>query len=90
MKGLATFTDEEIWGLVYYVRSLIEVKDTPAGAALHARLDAPTNATWTPPPLPAPTDPATTAPGAPAVAPGAAPTKPAAPAKPAPAKKKPA
>lgn len=33
-----TLTDEELWGLAYYVNSLVEIKGKPEAAALHAKL----------------------------------------------------
>jgi mono/diheme cytochrome c family protein len=62
-------TEEQLWGMVYYVKSLIDMAGTPAAEALRAKLLDPSNLSWTPP-APAPTP----APAAPAPAP-AAPTK---------------
>src|SRR5207248_5164238 len=40
--------EEELWGLVYYVKSLMDLKDTPAAAELTAKLTAPVNMSWKP------------------------------------------
>ena len=76
-------TDDEIWALSYYIRSLVEIRDTPASTALHARLDDPANLAWLPPPKAPPPAPEGTPPAAPeGTKPGdAAPVKPAAPKK---------
>jgi len=58
-------SEEEIWGLVYYVKSLIDISGTPAAAALQAQLNSPANLNWAPP-APAPAAPAAPAPAAPA------------------------
>jgi mono/diheme cytochrome c family protein len=42
--GLA---DDEIWSIVYYVKSLIDLKGTAGAKALHAKLAAPANLSWT-------------------------------------------
>ncbi len=42
-------TDDEIWALAYYVRSLIDLRGTPAQKALHERLESPENLAWLPP-----------------------------------------
>jgi mono/diheme cytochrome c family protein len=47
--------ENEIWGLVYYVNSLRELKGTPAAAELYTKLTATTNMNWKPAPeAPAP------------------------------------
>ncbi len=52
--------EEEIWGMVYYVQSLMELRNTPAAIDLSNRLNAQANLAWVPPaaapeaPAPAP------------------------------------
>ena len=54
-------SEEALWGLVYYVKSLMDLKDTPAATELTAKLTAPANMNWkpaaetAPAPSPAPT-----------------------------------
>jgi mono/diheme cytochrome c family protein len=67
--------EEELWGLVYYVKSLVEMRGTPAAKELYARLTDPANLSWVPPKA-AETPPpggAAPAPGGAAPAPGAPP-----------------
>ncbi len=49
--------EEELWGLVYYVKSLMDLRGTAKARELDALLAAPANMSWTPPkaePTPAP------------------------------------
>jgi mono/diheme cytochrome c family protein len=55
--------EEELWGLVYYVKSLMELKGTPAAVELTTKLNSPANMEWkaaaaAPSPSPAPAAPA--------------------------------
>lgn len=47
-KGV--LSDDELWGLSYYVHSLVELKGTPAGKQLQAKLADPANMAWKPAP----------------------------------------
>jgi mono/diheme cytochrome c family protein len=42
-------SDEWLWALAYYVRSLHDVAGTPAAETLHAQLVSPANLAWKPP-----------------------------------------
>lgn len=46
--------EDELWGLVYYVKSLMDLKGTAAATALSAQLNAPANMDWKPAPEPSP------------------------------------
>ena len=46
--------EDELWGLVYYVKSLMDLKGTPTGNELYSRLAAPSNMDWKPAPEPSP------------------------------------
>ena len=41
--------EEELWGLVYYVKSLMDMKGTASARELNASLNAPENLNWKPP-----------------------------------------
>jgi hypothetical protein len=44
--------EEEIWGLVYYVKSLIDMNGTPGATQLRSKLTDPANLAWVPPAAP--------------------------------------
>ena len=77
-------SEEELWGMAYYVKSLLDMNGVLSGNELHRKLADPSNINWVPPapPPPAPEAPAPEgaagappAGAAPAAAPPAAPTK---------------
>ncbi|HZS35213.1 MAG TPA: cytochrome c [Polyangia bacterium] len=73
-----TLKEEELWGLVYYVKSLMDKRGTPAAKELADLLNAPANMSWQPPKAePAPTEgtPPTGGKPAPAPAPKTEPAK---------------
>lgn len=54
-------SEEELWGLAYYVRSLHDMRGTPAAEELEAKLNDPANLQWKPPAAaPAPAEPGKT------------------------------